>query len=156
VESERGETIRELKLEVADLMVARGDLTKQLSREQRLRQRGVETHSEKCHKMEQDLEKAIGAQDEAEEALNEFINEGRARIAIRESSGRGRPVNDKFVRHARTLLSTGGSARSTLEQLHLNAGFFLSEKEYALFLLDVPSIRWFQYHREGLGLESYL
>ena len=86
--------------------------------------------------MEQDLEKAIGAQDEAEEALNEFINEGRARIAIRESSGRGRPVNDKFVRHARTLLSTGGSARSTLEQLHLNAGFFLSEKEYELFLLE--------------------
>jgi hypothetical protein len=27
---------------------------------------------------------------------------------------------------------------------------------YALFLADVPSIRWFQYHREGLGLESYL
>ena len=65
-------------------------------------------------------------------------------------------MTDKFVRHARTLLSTGGSARSTLEQLHLNAGFFLSEKEYAMFIGEVPSLRWFQYHREGLGLESYL
>jgi hypothetical protein len=106
--------------------------------------------------MEQDLEKAIEAQDDAEDGLNEFINEGRERIAIREERGRGKPVNDKFVCHARTLLSTGGSARSTLEQLHLNAAFFLSEKEYALFVADVPSLRWFQYHREGLGLESYL
>ena len=113
-ETEQREMIRDLKQEVSDLMVANGALAKQLAREKVLRQRGVEAHAEKCHKMEQDLEKAIGAQDEAEEALNEFINEGRARIAIRESSGRGRPVNDKFVRHARTLLSTGGSARSTL------------------------------------------
>jgi hypothetical protein len=135
--------IRELKQEVADLMVAKGDLTKQLSREKLLRQRSIEKHAEKYKKMEQDLEMAIlvEAQDEAEETLNEFINEGRARIAIREERGRGKPVNDKFVRHARTLLSTGGSARSTLEQLHLNAGLFLSEKEYSLFLADLPSIR---------------
>ncbi len=65
-------------------------------------------------------------------------------------------MSDRFVRHARTLLSTGGSARSTLEQLHLNAGFFLTAEEYNVFMKDVPSLRWFQFHREGLGLESYL
>ncbi len=48
-----------------------------------------------------------------------------------------KPVTDKFVRH-------------------LNAGFFLSENEYEVFIADVSSLRWFQYHREGLGLESYL
>ena len=105
-------------------MLAKGDLGKQLAREKLLRQRSVETHTDKYKKLEQDLEKALESQDEAEEALNDFVNEARARIAIREERGRGKPVNDKFVRHARTLLSTGGSARSTLEQLHLNAGFF--------------------------------
>jgi hypothetical protein len=99
---------------------------------------------------------AIEAQYDAEDALKDFILEGQARIAIREFGGKGKPVSDKFVRHARTLLSTGGSARSTLEQLHLNASFFLSEKEYAIFITEVPTLRWFQYHREGLGLESYL
>ena len=145
-----------LKKEVSNLVAANDILAKQLAREKLQRVRSVDTSAEKYKNLEQDLEKAIEAQDNAEEALNEFINEGRERIAIREERGRGKAVNDKFVRHARTLLSTGGSARSTLEQLHLNAAFFLSEKEYALFLVDVPSIRWFQYHREGLGLESYL
>ncbi len=116
--------IRDLKQEVSDLMVANGALAKQLAREKVLRQRSIDTSAEKYKKMEQDLEKSIEAQDDAEDALNEFINEGRERIAIREERGRGKPVNDKFVRHARTLLSTGGFARSTLEQLHLNAAFF--------------------------------
>jgi hypothetical protein len=116
--------MRDLKQEVSNLLVANGTLAKQLAREKVLRQRSVDTSAEKYKKMEQDLEKAIEAQDNTEDALNKFINEGRERIAIREERGRGKPVNDKFVRHARTLLSTGGSARSTLEQLHLNAAFF--------------------------------
>ena len=145
-----------LKKEVSNLVAANDILAKQLAREKLQRVRSVDASADKYKNLEQDLDKAIEAQDNAEEALNDYINEGRERIAIREERGRGKAVNDKFVRHARTLLSTGGSARSTLEQLHLNAAFFLSEKEYALFLADVPSIRWFQYHREGLGLESYL
>jgi hypothetical protein len=92
-------------------MVANGTLAKQLAREKVLRQRSVDTSAKKYKHMEQDLEKAIEAQDNAEEALKEFINEGRERIAIRV-----RAWNDKFVRHARTLLSTGGSAKSTLER----------------------------------------
>ena len=148
--------IRDLQLEVSNLKEGNVSLVKQLAREKILRQRSIDTSAEKYQTMEQDLDAAIEAQDNAEEALKDFLKAGRERIAIREERGRGKPVNDKFVRHARTLLSTGGSARSTLEQLHLNAAFFLSEKEYALFLADVPSIRWFQYHREGLGLESYL
>jgi hypothetical protein len=145
-----------MEQEIEYTCVANGDLAKQLVREKSMRQRSVDAIAERLKKLEQDLEKAIEAQYDAEEELQEFKKEGRERIAIREEGGRGKPVSDKFVRHARTLLSTEGSARSTLEQLRLNAAFFLSEKEYALFMADVPSLRWFQYHREGLGLESYL
>jgi hypothetical protein len=142
--------------EIEYTLVANGDLAKQLVREKTMRQRSVDAIAERLKKVEHDLEKAIEAQYDGEEELQDLKKEGIERIAIREEGGRGKPVSDKFVRHARTLLSTGGSARSTLEQLHLNAAFFLSEKEYALFMADVPSLRWFQYHREGLGLESYL
>ena len=120
-----------LKKEVSNLVAANDILAKQLAREKLQRVRSVDASAEKYKNLEQDLEKAIEAQDNAEEALNDHINEGRERIAIREERGRGKAVNDKFVRHARTLLSTGGSTRSTLEQLHLNAAFFFSEKEYA-------------------------
>ncbi len=144
----------EMEQEVADGLVANGDLSKQLVREKIMRQRCVDKSAERFKQIEQDLDKAIEAQYDADDALNEFIKKDRECIAIREVGGRGKPVTDKFVRHARTLLSTGGSARSTLEQLHLNAECFISEKEYAMVMADV--LRWFQYHLEELGLESYL
>ncbi len=53
-------------------MVANGTLAKQLAREKFLRQRSVDTSAEKYKNLEQDLEKAIEAQDNAEEALNEL------------------------------------------------------------------------------------
>ena len=154
--TEHRRTKSDFEQEVADVLVLNGDVGKQLQREKMLRQRSVDTSAARFKNMEEDLEKAIAAQYDAEDALQDYMQEGRARIEIREVGGRGKPVTDKFVRHACTLLSTGGSARSALEQLHLNAGFFLSEKEYAMFIGEVPSLRWFQYHREGLGLESYL
>jgi hypothetical protein len=43
---------------------------------------------------------------------------------IRFAGQRGKPVTDKFIRHCRTLLATGSSARSVREQLFLNAVFF--------------------------------
>jgi hypothetical protein len=155
-ETQHGSGMAEKEQEIEYTRVANSDLAKQLVREKNMRQRSVDAIAERLKKVEQDLEKAIEAQYDVEVELQELKKEGRERIAIREEGGRGKPVSDTFVRHARTLLSTGGSARSTLEQLHLNAAFILSEKEYALFMADVPSLRWFQYHREGLGLESYL
>jgi hypothetical protein len=38
----------------------------------------------------------------------------------------------------------------------MNARFFLNDKDYEHFMHDMPLLRWFQYQREGLGLESYL
>jgi hypothetical protein len=58
------------------------------------------------------------------------------------------------VRHYRTLLATGASARSVREQLLLNAAFFLSEKACATFSAALPSLRYFQYQREDMGNES--
>jgi hypothetical protein len=68
----------------------------------------------------------------------------------------GNPVNDKFTRHVRALLASGASAAATLKQLSLNARLFLNDEDYNHFVLDLPRIRWFQYQRKGLGLESYL
>jgi hypothetical protein len=135
---------------------ARAEISKKLVRDKMMRQRSSDASEERFKKLELDLENAMHLQEEAEDALASYKELAQRRIAIRDAFGRGNAVSDKFVRHARTLLSTGGSARSTLEQLHLNAGFFLSAEEYDVFMKDVPSLRWFQYHREGLGLESYL
>jgi hypothetical protein len=49
-----------------------------------MRQRCVDTSAERLKKIEQDLNKAIEAQYDAEDALNEFIKEDRECIAIRE------------------------------------------------------------------------
>ena len=75
---------------------------------------------------------------------------------IRHTRQKGKPMTDKFVRHCRTLLATGSSARSVLEQLYLNAGFFLTAEKSAVFAAAMPSLRWFQYQREGMGNESYV
>jgi hypothetical protein len=112
--TEHGTMKTVMEQEVADVLVANGDLSKQLVREKNMRQRCVDTSAERLKKIEQDLDKAIEAQYHAEDALNEFIKEGRERIVIREVGGRGKPVSDKFVRHARTLLSTD----------HFERGFF--------------------------------
>jgi hypothetical protein len=96
-------TKTDLEQEVADLLVVNGDVVKQLMREKMFRQRHVDTSLERYKKLEEDLEMAIAAQYDAEDALKEFILEGQARIAIMEFGGKGKPVADKFVRHARTL-----------------------------------------------------
>ncbi len=141
---------------MSDAEDARAEISKKLVRDKVMRQRSIDASEERFKKLQRDLDKAFQLQEEAEEALAEFSQLAQQRRAIRDGFGRGNAVSDRFVRHARTLLSTGGSARSTLEQLHLNAGFFLSAEDYDVFMKDVPSLRWFQYHREGLGLESYL
>jgi hypothetical protein len=65
-------------------------------------------------------------------------------------------MEETFVRHVRTLLATGSSARSVREQLYLNAGFFLSLKGNEEFKDSIPELRWFQMQREGMGNESLL
>jgi hypothetical protein len=76
---------------------------------------------------------------------------------IRHTRQKGKPMTDKFVRHCRTLLATGSSARSVREQLYLkNAGLFLTADKYAVFEAAMPSLRWFQFQREGMGNESYV
>jgi hypothetical protein len=65
-------------------------------------------------------------------------------------------LKDAFVRHSRTLLTTGSSARSVREQLFVNAAFFLGGSKYESFKAAIPELRWFQAQREGLGNESML
>jgi hypothetical protein len=86
--------------------------------------RSIKASQAKILQLQLDLEAAFLEHDEAEEAREHITSEARERIAIREPGSRGRRISDKFVRHAQTLLSNGGSARATLEQLHLNASFF--------------------------------
>ena len=74
----------------------------------------------------------------------------------RHTHEKGKPMTDKFVRHCRTLLATGASARSIREQLLLNAAFSLTEEAYGRFSAAMPSLRFFQYQREGLGNESFV
>ncbi len=100
--------------------------------------------------------KAASDRDILEAKLAELVEERRQRIDVRVSGVRGNPVNDKFARHVRGLLASGASAAATLKQLSLNARFFLHDEDYSHFVLALPKIRWFQFQREGLGLESYL
>jgi hypothetical protein len=104
-------------------------------------------------------QKAIAIECERDTSVAELFGlkeERIERIEIREGGVRGNPVNEKFMRHARALLASSGSAPATLKQLSLNARFFLSDADYDHFIHDMPSLRWIQYQREGLGLESYL
>ncbi len=97
----------DLKQEVSNLVAANGTLAKQLAREKVLRQRCVDTSAEKYKNLEQDLEKAIEAQDNTEEALNEFINEGRERITIREERVCVEPGGAAFIRAVCKLTHVG-------------------------------------------------
>ena len=74
--------------------------------------------------------------------------------SIRDTKAKGKPMKGMFVGHCRTLLATGASARSVREQLYLNAKFFLTPELYADFDVEMPSLRWFQFQREGMGYES--
>jgi hypothetical protein len=129
--------------------------------------KGMEEYKRKAKRREVQLEqqlnlstkeamKASSDGETAEAKLEELLHERRECIDIRESGMRGNPVNDKFARHVRALLASGASASATLKQLSLNARFFLNDEDYSQFVDDMPKLRWFQYQREGLGLESYL
>ena len=96
---------------VSDAEVARAEIAKQLVRDKVMRQRSIDASEERFTKLEQDLQMAFQLQEEAEEALEAYKQLAQRRIAIRDAFGRGNAVSDRFVRHARTLLSTGGSAR---------------------------------------------
>ncbi len=69
-------TKTDLEQEVADLLVVNGDAGKQLMREKMFRQRHVDTSLERYKKLEEDLEMAIEAQYDAEDALKDFMLEG--------------------------------------------------------------------------------
>jgi hypothetical protein len=73
---------------------------------------------------------------------------------IKDLEAKGKPVKENFIGHSRTLMATGASARAVREQLYLNAAYFLTKEGYAEFEAQMPSIRWFQLQREGLGYES--
>jgi hypothetical protein len=87
---EHRRTKTDFEQEVADVLVLNGDLGKQLLREKMLRQRSVDTSAERYKKIEEDLDKAVAAQYNAEDALQDFILEGRERIVIREVGDRGK------------------------------------------------------------------
>ena len=86
--------------------------------------------------------------------LESIEEQTEATCHIRHTEQRGQPMKERFVQHTRTLLATGASARSVREQLLLDASFFLMLEEYGLFSAAIPSKRYFQLQREGLGNES--
>ncbi len=89
------------------------------------------------------------------ETVVEFENKKSEDMChIKPTEHRGKPVKDVFIGHCRTLLASGASARSVREQLLLKASFFLRGKEYEHFMAAIPSLRYFQLQREGMGNES--
>lgn len=104
-----------------------------------------------------ELKKAVVEADlKAEESqmqLDELLDDKNAKLEIREGT-RGKPLDAAFVNHCRTLLATGGSARSIREQIALNGIFFLEEDNARSFQEKLPEVRWFQFQRESMGLES--
>jgi hypothetical protein len=106
-------------------------------------------------KLQGDYEAAIAAVDDVEAKLEAVLEEEEDDdyLEIREGT-RGKPVGFHFVRHCATLLAIGGSAGSVREQLLLNALFFLGNDDYDIFRTQLPSLRWYQYQREDMGLES--
>jgi hypothetical protein len=119
-------------------------------------QKNLVAQHKKSARLQQDFEAAVAEGENTEDQLKAILEDAegnRAHLDIREGT-KGKPVGFPFVRHCATLLATGGSARSVREQLLLNAGFFLDADELETFRDDIPSLRWFQYQREGMGLES--
>ncbi len=120
-----------------------------LARVKAAKTRSVEASNTTILKLQLDLDAAFLEHDETEEAREQISTEARERIAIREAGSRGRRISDNFVRHARTLLPTGGSARATLEQLHLNTSLFfkcrrlrgLSGRSPFCAMASIPAIR---------------
>ena len=98
------------------------------------------------------VEAALEAE-EAQVQLDELLDDKNAKLEIREGT-RGKPLGAAFVNHCRTLLATGGSARSVREQIALNGIFFLEEDNARSFQEQLPEVRWFQFQRESMGLES--
>ena len=110
----------------------------------------------KIKKLESKYENLLAAYESLSENLQEVEDEDKedAVWSIRDTKAKGKPMKDTFVGHCRTLMATGASARSVREQLYLNAGFFLTPELYAELDVGMPSLRWFQFQREGMGYES--
>ena len=77
----------------------------------------------KYNQLKAQYEAAALEADKVQDKLKEQIEEIRGRLEIREGT-RGHPLGRSFVLHCRTLLATGGLARSIREQLLLNGRFF--------------------------------
>jgi hypothetical protein len=81
----------------------------------------------------------------------------RERLAgLLKGCGRGGGKSPEFEFAARTILTTGCSARATKENLLVGARLFLPPNLYDKFVSEVPGERWFWDQRKGLGYESWL
>ena len=69
---------------------------------------------------------------------------------------RNKGINMRFEEHVRCALATGATARQVQDMQLIDAAYFLDADEATIFASTLPQMRWFQAHREGLGLESYL
>jgi hypothetical protein len=57
---------------------------------------------------------------------------------IKDLEAKGKPVKENFIRHSRTLMATGASARAVREQLYLIAAYFLTAEGYAEEQMPLP------------------
>ncbi len=105
-----------------------------------------------CTELKEAVAEAALEAEEAQVQLDELLDEKNAKLEIREGT-RGKPLGAAFVNHCRTLLATGGSARSVREQIALNSIFFLEEDNARSFQEQLPEVRWFQFQWETTGLE---
>ena len=105
----------------------------------------VEKEKERCRLFEEDVVHLTAT-------LQEFSQKADATCHIRHKEQRGKPMKDTFVRHCRTLLATGASARSVREQLLLNAGFFLRDKNTQSSVRQSPRYATFNCRGEAWGM----
>jgi hypothetical protein len=67
---------------VSDAEHARAEISKKLVRDKVMRQRSIDASDERFKRQERDMEKAFELQEAAEDALNEFKQLARRRIAV--------------------------------------------------------------------------
>jgi hypothetical protein len=70
---------------------------------------------------------------------------------------RNKGITMRFEQHVSCALATGATARQVHDMQLIDAGYFLEPDQATIFASSIlTQMRYFQAHREGLGLESYL
>ena len=112
----------------------------------------------RLHRMEQKLRPVLVSDPVSQQIVEDVEDSGDEKHqewAIRYRQ-RNKGMKGEFEQHVRCLMATGSTARQAQDQLLLDANYMLPACDATTFCSSLPKLRWFQYQREGLGIESYL